>query len=194
VSNDAPPAPEAGAASTHPVIVVIEDETQIRRFLRATLTNHDFRCFEATTGAEGLIAAASRQPDLILLDLGPPDLDGVEIIRRLREWTSVPIIVLSARDQEQDKVVAIDTGADDYVTKPFGVGELLARIRAALRHAAMTDDTHAEPVFVHGALRVDLARRHVFVGDVVQDFDRTKLPIPGRPTYQRNWGKVAEFD
>jgi two-component system KDP operon response regulator KdpE len=165
VSGGPRPAPESGAAASPVAIVVIEDETQIRRFLRATLTNHGYRCFEATSGAEGLVMAASRQPDLILLDLGLPDLDGIEIIRRLREWTSVPIIVLSARDQEQDKIAAIDTGADDYVTKPFGVGELLARIRAALRHAARTADGHAEPVFVHGPLRVDLLRRRVFVGE-----------------------------
>lgn len=165
MTHDVPSAHESGPASTQPVIVIIEDEIQIRRFLRATLTNHGYRCFEATTGAEGLVVAASRQPDVILLDLGLPDLDGVEIIRRLREWTSVPIIVLSARDQEQDKIAAIDTGADDYVTKPFGVGELLARIRAALRHAARTADAPAEPVFVHGILRVDLVRRRVFVGD-----------------------------
>src|SRR5262245_62078796 len=109
--------------------------------------------------------AASRQPDLVLLDLGLPDIDGVEIIRRLREWTPVPIIVLSARDQEQDKIDAIDTGADDYVTKPFGVGELVARIRAALRHAARTADAARESVFVRDALRVDLVRRRVFVAD-----------------------------
>jgi len=154
--------PESGAAS--PVVVVIEDETQIRRFLRATLTNHGYRCFEASTGAEGLVVAASRQPDLILIDLGLPDLEGVEVIGQLREWTKVPIIVLSARDQEGDKVAAFDTGADDYVTKPFGVGELLARIRTALRHAARTVDAQ-EPVFVHGPLRVDLVRRRVFVAD-----------------------------
>ena len=177
--------PEPGAAPL--VVVVIEDETQIRRFLRATLTNHGYRCFEATTGAEGLMVASSRQPDLILLDLGLPDLEGVEIIRRLREWTSAPIIVLSARDQEQDKITAIDAGADDYVTKPFGVGELLARIRAALRHAARTADAH-EPVFVHGPLRVDLVRRRVFVAGA--EVHLTPIEYRLLTTLVRHAGKV----
>jgi two-component system KDP operon response regulator KdpE len=120
---------EPGAVAPAPVIVLIEDEPQIRRFLRATLGAHGYRLHEATTGEDGLIEAASRQPDVVILDLGLPDLDGLEVIRRLRDWSHVPIIVLSARGQERDKVAALDAGADDYVSKPFAVGELLARLR-----------------------------------------------------------------
>src|SRR5437867_88284 len=110
-----------------PVVVLIEDEPQIRRFLRATLTGQGYRLFEATTGADGLVEVGSRQPDVVIVDLGLPDVDGIDVIRRLREWTAVPIIVLSARGQERDKVTALDAGADDYVSKPFGASELLAQ-------------------------------------------------------------------
>jgi len=127
---------EPVASAPAPVIVLIEDEPQIRRFLRATLGTQGYRLHEATSGEDGLIEAATRQPDVVILDLGLPDLDGLAVIRRLREWSRVPIIVLSARGQERDKVAALDAGADDYVSKPFAVGELLARLRVALRHAA----------------------------------------------------------
>ena len=146
---------------SEPIVVLIEDEPQIRRFLRTTLTGHGYRLFEAATGADGLIEAASRQPDVVLLDLGLPDMDGLEVIRRLREWTTVPIIVLSARGQEADKVAALDIGADDYVSKPFGVEELLARVRVAIRHKAGV--AREDAVFTSGDLRVDLGRRHVYV-------------------------------
>jgi len=144
-----------------PVIVLIEDEPQIRRFLRATLGSHGYRLHEAAAGEDGLIEAATRQPDVVILDLGLPDLDGVQVIRRLREWSTVPIIVLSARGQEADKVAALDAGADDYVSKPFAVGELLARVRVALRHAAAGDS--GEPTFTVGGLRVDQVKRQVQV-------------------------------
>src|SRR5574337_2127069 len=121
-------------------ILLIEDEPEIRRFLRTALPAHGFRVYEASNGRDGLTEAQARNPDLILLELGLPDLDGSEVIRQVREWTTTPIIVLSARDQEQAKVAALDLGADDYVTKPFGVNELLARIRTALRHAARTSE------------------------------------------------------
>src|SRR6185437_13584799 len=143
-------------------ILLIEDEPEIRRFLRTTLPAHGFRLYEAATGQDGLTEAKARNPDLILLDLGLPDLDGGEVIRQVREWTATPIIVLSARDQEQAKVAALDLGADDYITKPFGVNELLARVRTAFRHAARTGDG-GESVFVLGDLKVDLGRRQVFV-------------------------------
>jgi two-component system KDP operon response regulator KdpE len=146
-----------------PVIVLIEDEPQIRRFLRATLTGQGYRLFEAGTAADGLVEVASRQPDVVIIDLGLPDLDGLEVIRRLREWSKVPVIVLSARGQERDKVGALDAGADDYVSKPFSAGELLARVRVALRHAAGA--AHEESAaFTVGELQVDLLRRHVTVG------------------------------
>jgi two-component system, OmpR family, KDP operon response regulator KdpE len=144
-------------------VLLIEDEPEIRRFLRMTLPAHGFRLYEATTGKDGVTEAQARNPDLILIDLGLPDLEGGEVIRQIREWTATPIIVLSARDQEQVKVAALDLGADDYVTKPFGVNELLARMRAALRHASRSAADVGEPVFTLGDLKVDLGRRQVFV-------------------------------
>jgi two-component system KDP operon response regulator KdpE len=144
-----------------PLILLIEDEPQMRRFLRAALGAQDFRLVEATSAREGLAQAAGRNPDVILLDLGLPDRDGLEVVRELRQWTTVPIIVLSARGREQDKVAALDFGADDYLTKPFGVEELLARIRVALRHAALPLGSSPEPIFEAGDLRVDLVRREV---------------------------------
>ncbi len=146
-----------------PLILLIEDEPQIRRFLRATLTNHNYRLLEAETGQAGLDQILQHQPDLIILDLGLPDMDGLEVTQRVRTWTTTPILVLSARGQEQDKVDALDMGADDYLTKPFGVAELLARIRVALRHAAQGESSEGMAIFTTGPLRVDLARRQVFV-------------------------------
>src|SRR5947209_6451048 len=141
-----------------PTILVIEDEPPVRQFLRVTLENQDYKVLEATRGEEGLRHASVGQPDLIILDLGLPDVDGIEVTRRLRAWTATPIIVVSARGKEQDKVVALDAGADDYLTKPFGVGELLARLRVALRHRV---SIQANPIFENGDLHVDLARREV---------------------------------
>ncbi len=144
-------------------VLLIEDEPEIRRFLRTSLPVHGYRLYEATTGADGLAQAKARNPDIILLDLGLPDVDGTEVIRQVREWSTIPILVLSAREQEQAKVAALDLGADDYVTKPFGVNELLARMRAALRHIAGPPGEPAESVFALGDLKVDLGRRQVFV-------------------------------
>jgi two-component system KDP operon response regulator KdpE len=146
------------------LILLIEDEPQMRRFLRITLQGHGYRLVEAETGQEGLMQAATRNPDVVLLDLGLPDLDGLEVTRRLREWTQTPIIVISAREQEQDKVKALDAGADDYLTKPFSAGELMARIRVALRHMARQTGKQ-EPVFILQNLRVDLAKRQVFIDE-----------------------------
>jgi two-component system KDP operon response regulator KdpE len=146
-----------------PSILVIEDEAQMRRFLRVSLSSNGYELVEAETGQEGLAQAAARNPDLILLDLGLPDQDGVTVTERLREWTKIPIVVISARGQEQDKIRALDAGADDYLTKPFGIGELLARMRVALRHAATTETGEAQ--FVAGDLKVDLARRQVWTRD-----------------------------
>jgi two-component system KDP operon response regulator KdpE len=141
-------------------VVVVEDDPQIRRFLRTVLPAEGFDVHEAETGERGLVEAATRKPDLVILDLGLPDLDGVEVVRRLREWSTVPVIVLSARTREQDKIAALDAGADDYLTKPFGAGELLARLRVALRHAASRGQP-GEPTFRVGDLEVDLAARRV---------------------------------
>jgi two-component system KDP operon response regulator KdpE len=136
----------------------------MRRFLRAALGGTEYDLVEASTAREGLAQAAGRNPDLILLDLGLPDADGIDVARQIREWSRTPIIVLSARGQERDKIAALDAGADDYLTKPFGVGELLARMRVALRHA-QTPEGDGQPVFEGGGIRVDLARRQVFRGE-----------------------------
>ncbi len=171
-----------------PSVVLIEDEPQIRRFLRAALTGHGYRLFEAGSGEDGLIEAATRQPDLVILDLGLPDLDGLGVLARLREWTSVPVIVLSARGQERDKIAALDGGADDYVSKPFSVGELLARMRAALRRRDQVGEGAAATTFVVGDLSVDLARRHVLVGD--KEIHLTPIEYKLLTTLIRHAGKV----
>jgi len=167
-------------------ILVVEDEVAIRRFLRAALINQGYRLLEADTGADALQTAATRQPDVVILDLGLPDMDGLEVIRRLRACTAVPIIVLSARGQERDKVIALDAGADDYVSKPFGPEELLARIRAALRRRAFRDD--GDVVFSVGDLKVDLARRQVSVADRVVHV--TPIEYNLLATLVRHAGKV----
>jgi two-component system KDP operon response regulator KdpE len=143
-------------------VLVVDDEQAIRRFLRVTLTSQIYTVIEAASGQEALSIAATQKPDIIILDLGLPDIDGVEVTRMLREWTQIPIIILSVRRSESDKIAALDAGADDYLTKPFGVGELLARLRASLRRAARIT---GEPVFVDGSLKVDLERRVVTVSE-----------------------------
>ncbi len=148
-----------------PKILIIEDELEIRRFLRASLPNHGYELIEAGTAETGLNLVVDEHPDLVLLDLGLPDTDGLTVIRRLRGWSKVPVIVLSARGREADKVKALDAGADDYLTKPFSVVELQARIRVALRHATQDPDALAEPIFTLGCLRVDRDRRQVFVAE-----------------------------
>src|SRR5436309_422150 len=140
------------------VALVIDDEPQIRRLLRVTLEANGYRVFDAATGNDGLAQAAQRRPDVVLLDLGLPDLEGAEVLKRLREWSRVPVIILSVRDREDEKVAALDAGADDYVTKPFNSAELLARIRAALRH---TQPQGADAIFRSGDLEVDLSKRVV---------------------------------
>jgi two-component system KDP operon response regulator KdpE len=150
---------------TEPRILLIEDDPAICRFLRVSLANNGYQLAEVATARDGVYQAASHPPDAIILDLGLPDGDGLDVLRRIRGWSTLPIIVLSARGQEKDKVAALDAGADDYLTKPFGVGELLARIRVALRHASRIGDQAGEPVFSVGDLRVDLGKRQVFVRD-----------------------------
>ena len=147
----------------NPLILIIEDEAQMRRFLRASLTSNGYQVTEAETAEDGLSQAAARNPELILLDLGLPDQDGLVVTQRLREWAKTPIIVISARGREEDKIQALDAGADDYLTKPFGVGELLARIRVALRNAARGELGTSQ--FSVGELRVDLIRRQVSLSD-----------------------------
>ncbi|MBE7466226.1 MAG: response regulator [Planctomycetes bacterium] len=147
-------------AATQPLLLVVEDDPKLRRYLQISLGQEGYRLAEAATGEEGIAQVAAHNPDLVVLDLGLPDLDGGEVIRRIREWSETPIIILSARDQERDKVAALDAGADDYLTKPFGNAELLARIRVALRHVSK-DQGQAESVFKTGDLEVDLAARVV---------------------------------
>ena len=146
-----------------PLIQLVEDEPQLRRYLRVTLAPHGYRLLEAVNAKEGELMAASHHPDLILMDLGLPDQDGLVLTRRLREWCTAPIIVVSARGLEKDKIQALDEGADDYLTKPFGSGELLARIRVALRHVNHEPGAVSAPVFELGNWRVDQTRREVTV-------------------------------
>jgi two-component system, OmpR family, KDP operon response regulator KdpE len=146
--------------STPATVLIIEDEQQIRRFLRPAIEAAGYKLSEAATGADGILQASQMNPDVIILDLGLPDMDGLEVTRRLREWFDRPIIILSARGQEHDKVNALDAGADDYVQKPFSVGELMARIRVALRHVAGADSAESGVVNA-GDLTIDLVRREV---------------------------------
>lgn len=145
---------------TNQRVLVVDDEAPIRRYLRAALSAQGFNVYESATGEEALQAVLSHRPDIIILDLGLPDIDGIEVTRRLREWSQTPIIILSVRESEQDKIAALDAGADDYLTKPFGTGELLARMRVALRKQSSAAN---EPVFESKGLSVDFARRLVMV-------------------------------
>ena len=143
-----------------PIVVLIEDQPEIRRFVRAALEEEACRVFEAGTAGDGLADLAARRPDLVILDLGLPDRNGIEVVRDLRSWSDVPVIILSARSNEDDKIAALDAGADDYLTKPFGVGELLARVRAQLRRRSRTGED-ASPIFRFGEVEADLSRRTV---------------------------------
>ncbi|MCW5796968.1 MAG: response regulator [Nitrospira sp.] len=170
-------------------VLLIEDEAEIRRFLRATLPPHGYRVYEAASGGEGVAQASARNPDMILLDLGLPDMNGTAVIAKVRAWSTMPIIVLSARDQEQVKVAAFDLGADDYVTKPFGVEELLARMRAAMRHVNRLAGGAIETVYTFGDLRVDLGRRQVFVSG--KEVHLTPIEYKLLETLVRYAGKVV---
>ena len=183
------PPTEASGEGAGRLVLIVEDEPQVLRFLRASLSAHGYRLAEASTGQQALVEAATRTPDLVLLDLGLPDVDGVEVARRLREWSAVPVIVLSARGQESDKIQALDAGADDYLTKPFGVGELLARMRVALRHAARVAAGLGETALETGDLRVDLAARRVFVKGEEVRLTRTEFNLLA--TLAKNAGKVV---
>jgi two-component system, OmpR family, KDP operon response regulator KdpE len=188
VSTKEPEGPGADDGN-RPLVLVVEDEAQVMRFLRATLGAHGYRLAEASSGQQGLLQATTRSPDIILLDLGLPDLDGVEVTRRLREWSTTPIIVVSARGREGDKIQALDAGADDYLTKPFGAGELLARMRVALRNAARGGSSQGETVFRTGDLAVDVAARRVSVGGREVHLTRTQYKL--LTTLVKNAGKVV---
>jgi two-component system KDP operon response regulator KdpE len=155
-------------------VLVVDDENAIRRYLRAALSAQGFAIFEAANGQEAINAVVSNHPDLIILDLGLPDFDGIEVTRRLREWSQTPIIILSVREAENDKIAALDAGADDYLTKPFGTGELMARMRVALRRLTHTPD---EPVLQVEELKMDLSRRLVTVGQEQVSLTPTEYEI-----------------
>jgi two-component system, OmpR family, KDP operon response regulator KdpE len=183
-----------------PTAIVIEDEPQIRRFVRGALEGEGWQVHEAASLRDGLAAAGTRQPDLLVLDLGLPDGDGVSLIRDVRGWSAVPIIVLSARSDEADKIAALDAGADDYLTKPFGTGELLARVRANLRRPRAAGGEEADPVFRFGEIEVDRTARLVRRGGVEVHLTPTEYRLlsvlvaqPGRVLTQRHllrevWG------
>ena len=175
-------------AETDLRILVVDDERSIRRFLKASLGSQ-FTILEATNGEEALRTVATEHPDIIILDLGLPDIDGVEVTRRLREWTQIPIIIVSVREQEKDKIAALDAGADDYLTKPFGVGELMARLRVALRRSAQTED---EPVFTTGELVVDMNQREVRVDGQTIALTPTEYDL--LRTLIKHAGKVLTHD
>jgi len=183
-----------------PAVLIIDDEVQIRRLLRVTLEANSYRVIEAATGSEGIVEAAQRQPDAIVLDLGLPDLDGLTVLKRLREWSRIPVLILTVRDADDEKVAALDSGADDYVTKPFSTVELLARLRVALRHAQPLPEN---AVFRSGDLEVDLSSRRITVhGKEVKltpteySFLRLLVRNAGRVVTQRQiltevWGPKA---
>jgi two-component system KDP operon response regulator KdpE len=172
-----------------PVAIVAEDEKQIRRFLRTSLEAEGFVVHEAETGKQALVEAATRKPDLLILDLGLPDMDGVDVIRDIRSWTALPIVVLSARTQESDKIDALDAGADDYLTKPFGVGELMARVRVVLRRRATVDaDGQENREFRFGDVRIDLINRQIYRAE--QQIHLTAIEYRLLTVLIRNAGKV----
>ena len=166
-------------------VLVVDDEPAIRRFLRASLGAHGYTVMEASCGEDALKTVALNHPEVVILDLGLPDIDGVEVTRRLREWTQIPIIILSVREQEGDKIAALDAGADDYLTKPFGMGELMARMRVALRRSAQTTE---EPIYQIDELEVDLARRQVSVAG--QDISLTPTEFDLLRVLAQHAGKV----
>jgi two-component system, OmpR family, KDP operon response regulator KdpE len=175
-------------AETDLRVLVVDDERSIRRFLKASLGSQ-FVILEATNGEEALTAVATEHPDILILDLGLPDMDGVEVTRRLREWTQIPIIIVSVREQERDKIAALDAGADDYLTKPFGVGELIARLKVVLRRSTQID---AEPVFTSGNLVVDLNQREVRLNEQPLALTPTEYDLVR--TLVKHAGKVLTHD
>jgi len=169
-------------------VLVIDDEPQICRFLRTILSSEGYVVIESEFGEKGLSEAASHPPDIVLLDLGLPDIDGLEVVRRLRTWSTVPIIIISARGQETDKISALDAGADDYLTKPFSVPELLARIRAAIRNVYRKSNAPVDEIFVVGGLKVDVTRRQVFVDE--REIHLTPLEFKLLTMFIKNAGRV----
>jgi two-component system KDP operon response regulator KdpE len=175
-----------------PLVLVVEDDRRMRRYLRATLSDQKFRVVDTENGSEGLTQAAAHNPDLVILDFGLPDFDGIHVTTKLREWTAAPILMLSARDEEYDKVAALDAGANDYLTKPFGTGELLARIRVWLRHMQRASADALDSTLEVGELRIDFAKRLAFVRDREVRLTPTQYKLFG--TMMRNAGKVLTHE
>lgn len=170
------------------LVLVVEDEPQMRKFIRASLSSHGYRVLEAERASEAVSLLTSHNPEIVLLDLGLPDGDGIDLTKQLREWSRVPIVVLSARGREDDKVAALDAGADDYLTKPFGVNELLARMRVALRHAQTAGGASAPQVLEFGEVKLDLVRREVFRG--AEELHLTPIEYKLFVLFAQNAGKV----
>jgi two-component system KDP operon response regulator KdpE len=191
-----PPAPTGDAPSPNPLlmplVLVVEDDRRMRKYLRATLVDQRFRVVDAENGSQGLTQASGHNPDLVILDFGLPDFDGIRVTTKLREWTAAPILMLSARDEEYDKVAALDAGANDYLTKPFGTGELLARIRVWLRHTQRASADSVDSSLEVGVLRIDFGKRLVFVRDQEVRLTRTQYKLFG--TLMRNAGKVLTHE
>lgn len=176
-------------------VLIIEDEKNICNYIETILTTHDYKCLKAHTGQEGLSIITSRCPDLILLDLGLPDIDGIEVLKKVRSWSGKPIIIISARTQEREKVAALDYGADDYITKPFGTSELLARMRTALRHSqgsGTSDGRLIPPMYQCGDLTIDFDKRLVSVSG--QDIHLTQIEYKLVSLLAQNAGRVLTYD
>jgi two-component system KDP operon response regulator KdpE len=178
----------SSSSATMPLVLLMEDEVPMRKFLRAFLSGAGYRVEDAATAAEGMQLAVEKRPDLVILDLGLPDMDGQDVLRKLREWMTAPIIVVSVRYQDAQKIMALNHGADDYLTKPFSTGELLARIRVALRHAAQGSAGGELPVFESGDLKIDLSTRRVFVRE--SEVRLTRLEYKLLTAMVRQAGKV----
>jgi two-component system KDP operon response regulator KdpE len=184
--------PPAAIPLVMPLVLVVEDDRGMRKYLRTTLADQRFRVVDAENGSEGLIQATGHNPDLVILDFGLPDVDGIRVTTKLREWTAAPILMISARDEEYDKVAALDAGANDYLTKPFGTGELLARIRVWLRHTQRASADSLDSSLEVGDLRIDFDKRLVFVGGREVRLTPTQYKLFG--TMMRSAGKVLTHE
>ncbi len=184
--------PQNAAPALTPLVLLVDDDRRMRRYLRATLTDQHLRVVETETGAEALVQAAAHNPDLVLLDFALPDTDAIRVTSKLREWSAAPILIVSARDEDQDKVAALDAGANDFLTKPFSTSELLARIRVWLRHTQRAAPDSLSSVLEVGPLRVDLGRRLTFLGDREVHLTPTQYKLFA--TLMRNAGKVMTHE
>jgi two-component system, OmpR family, KDP operon response regulator KdpE len=183
---------ETTTRAVGPIVLVVEDDQRMRAFLRTTLSDHGFRVLEAETGKQGISQAAGHNPELVMLDLGLPDMDGVEVTAKLREWSTVPILIVSAHGEEIQKVAALDAGANDYLTKPFGTGELLARMRVWLRQSQRPDPESSTSVLEVGELRIDFEKRLVFACGEEVHLTPTQYKLLG--TLMRHAGKILTHE